>query len=82
MEVTLKLCSNCAYFEPWAHTQDDGACNCPKVTWVHPVSGEVRKPSAFVQRMAIAKDACGISGQHFTYAPGSPPEPSEQEDMG
>ena len=78
----MRLCSDCAYFEPWSHTRDDGACSHPDVIWIHPVSGEKRKPSAFVQRMSHARESCGLEGRHFCYDPGSPTEPYEQEDMG
>ena len=76
----MKLCSDCRYFIPFTHTQDDGHCTHPALEWTHPVSGAKRFPLAFTQRNSVT--GCGMKAQHWEFNPGSSPEPGEQEDMG
>lgn len=78
--MNTKLCCDCIHFEPDRHSRDDGSCTHPKAIWVHIINGEVRKGSAFSQRMSVEKDRCGIHAQYWSYNPGSPPEPETSED--
>jgi hypothetical protein len=75
----MTLCKDCLHFQAYKHTQDDGDCRHPQVTWIHPVSGSKRYGSAFITRKM---GDCGPNGSLWTYDPGSPPEPDEQEDLG
>ena len=74
----MKLCSDCRYFRPFTHTQDDGHCTHPALEWTHPVSGAKRFPLAFTQRNSIT--GCGMNAQYWDYNPGSPPEPQAADD--
>lgn len=76
----MKLCSDCRYFVPFTHTQDDGHCTHTALEWTHPVSGAKRFPLAFTQRNSVT--GCGMKAQYWEFNPGSSPEPGEQEDMG
>ena len=76
----MKLCSDCRYFVPFTHTQDDGHCTHPALEWTHPVSGAKRFPLAFTQRNSVT--GCGMKALYWEFNPGSSPEPGEQEDMG
>lgn len=77
----MKLCSDCVHFSKFLHTRFDGYCQRPGAGWIHPVSGDEIFPLATNERLhPLNSSGCGMSGQHFQYSPGSPPEPDTSED--